>query len=359
MTYKNIQDLKDFIQLTSSEEAELDKILIEYPMRIPQYYLDLIDFNDPMDPIRLMSIPSVFETDSEGSFDTSGEQHNTKLPGLQHKYAETVMILSTNKCAMYCRHCFRKRLVGTPSDEVAAHLPEIAEYISSHSEISNVLISGGDSLMNSTDLIRRYLELLTPIEHLDFIRFGSRIPVVFPERITNDSALLDLFEEFSAKKQLVVVTQFNHPRELTPQSKQAVRLLQERGIMVRNQAVLMRDINSDPEILSELLKGLTACGITPYYIFQCRPVVGVKNRFQVPILEGMRIVEKAKAKQNGFGKGFKYCMSHVSGKIELLGQLNGEAIMKYHEFKDPKDAGAIFSTKLDENQCWLPDDFQI
>lgn len=359
MTYTTMQELRELLSLSPADEAELERILADYPMRIPEYYLKLIDFSDPKDPIRLMSIPALHETDTDGSFDTSGEQSNTKLPGLQHKYRETAMILSTNQCAMYCRHCFRKRLVGIPSEEVAAHLPEIADYIRNHEEITNVLISGGDALMNSTALIRRYLELLCPIEHLDFIRFGSRVPVVFPERITGDPALLDLFEEFSEQKQLVVVTQFNHPRELTAEARAGLRLLAQRGVVLRNQTVLMRDINADPEILAELLSGLTSMGVLPYYVFQCRPVVGVKNRFQVPIRDGIRIVEAAKAKQNGFGKGFKYCMSHVTGKIELLGELDGQVVMKYHEAKDPALYGKLFSMKLDKDLCWLPDELKI
>ncbi len=359
MTYTKIQDLREFLSLSPADEAELERILTDYPMRIPEYYLKLIDFSNEKDPVRLMSIPALHETDTDGSFDTSGEQSNTKLPGLQHKYRESVMILSTNQCAMYCRHCFRKRLVGLPSEEVAAHLPEIAEYVRLHPEISNVLISGGDSLMNSTPLIRRYLELFTDIEHLDFIRFGSRVPVVYPQRISEDPALLDLFSEFGKRKQLVVVTQFNHPNEFTPEARRTLRLLAERGVVLRNQTVLMRDINADPDTLSALLRGLTAMGVLPYYIFQCRPVVGVKNRFQVPIRNGIRIVEEAKSRQNGFGKSFKYCMSHVTGKIELLGETDGRVYMKYHEAKDTSLYGRLFSMTLPQDLCWLPDKLDI
>ena len=359
MTYTTINQMRQHISMSLAEENELSAILTEYPMRIPDYYLNLIDFSDEKDPIRLMSVPSQLETDLDGSFDTSGEQNNTVLPGLQHKYKETAMILSTNKCAMYCRHCFRKRLVGLPSEEVAAHLPEIAEYIRRHVEISNVLISGGDALMNTTEIIHRYLELLTPIEHLDFIRFGSRIPVVFPSRITEDNQLLDLFSEYTKRKQLIVVTQFNHPRELTDEAKRSLDLLRQRGVILRNQAVLMRDVNSSSKVLGELLRNLTAFGVMPYYVFQCRPVIGVKNRFQVPIREAYRIVQEAKTMQNGFGKSFRYCMSHISGKIEVLGELpNGEMLFKYHEAKYPSDYGKPFSMNISDDCRWLPDDFR-
>ena len=359
MTYTTIRELHDFLHLAPQDEAALEKLLDEYPMRIPEYYLDLIDFSDPNDPIRMMSVPSLDETDRDGSFDTSGEQSNTRLPGMQHKYSETVMILSTNQCAMYCRHCFRKRLVGLGSEEIAAYLDEIAAYVREHTEITNVLISGGDSLMNPTPLIRRYLELFTAIDHLDFIRFGSRIPVVLPERISGDAGLLGVFEEFGRKKHICLVSQFNHPRELTPQAVKALGQLRGRGITLRNQTVLLRGVNDDPHVMAELMRKLTATSVSPYYVFQCRPVTGVKNRFQVPIRDGIKIVEGAKAMQNGFGKSFKYCMSHVTGKIELLGDMNGEVVMKYHEAKNRADLGKVFSLKLDGAQCWLPDDFHL
>lgn len=360
MIYTAMHELREFFPMSPAEESGLSAIIRDYPMRIPDYYLDLIDFTDEKDPIRLMSVPSFFENDTDGSLDTSGEQTNTILPGLQHKYRQTAMILSTNKCAMYCRHCFRKRLVGLPSEEVAAHLPEIADYISAHREITNVLISGGDALMNSTALIRRYLELLTPIDHLDFIRFGSRIPVVFPARITEDSELLRLFADYSKHKQLIVVTQFNHPRELTDEAKCALDSLRRCGVILRNQTVLMRDINSDPEVLGALLRQLTAFGVMPYYVFQCRPVLGVKNRFQIPLREAYQIVQAAKAMQNGFGKCFRFCMSHMSGKIEVLGELpNGEMLFKYHEAKYLSDYGKPFALNISDDCRWLPDDFRL
>ena len=213
--------------------------------------------------------------------------------------------------------------------------------------------------MNPTPLIRRYLELFTAIDHLDFIRFGSRIPVVLPERISGDAELLGVFEEFGRKKHICLVSQFNHPRELTPQAVKALGQLRGRGITLRNQTVLLRGVNDDPHVMAELMRKLTAASVSPYYVFQCRPVTGVKNRFQVPIRDGIKIVEGAKAMQNGFGKSFKYCMSHVTGKIELLGEMNGEVVMKYHEAKNRADLGKVFSLRLDDAQCWLPDDFHL
>ena len=134
-----------------------------------------------------------------------------------------------------------------------------------------------------------------------------------------DQELLDCLEQYSAKKQLFVITQFNHPRELTLEAKKAIDALLKRRIVVRNQTVLLKGVNDDPQVLGELFSKLTRFGVTPYYIFQCRPALGVKNQFQVPLRRGYEIVEAAKQMQNGQGKSVRYCLSHVTGKIEILG----------------------------------------
>lgn len=349
------EELRKYMRLTAQEEDHLSRILDRFPMTATEYYLSLIDWDNPEeDPVFKMSIPSIRETDLSGDFDTSGEAENTVLPGLQHKYGQTALILSTHRCAMYCRHCFRKRLVGISDDETAGNMDEMAVYVSSHSEISNVLISGGDSFLNSNQVIRRYLELFSRIGHLDLIRFGTRIPVVLPMRIYDDPELLEILAAYTRIKQIYVVTQFNHPKELTPESIKSVRCLIDAGVIVRNQTVLLKGINDDARTLGELLKMLTRQGVIPYYIFQCRPVSGVMNQFQVPLMRGCRIVEEAKNMQNGQGKGIRYAMSHVTGKIEILGSSpDGRMLFKYHQAKEEKDQGRIFAEALTLDQAWL------
>lgn len=356
MFYKNAEDISSSLGLSDKEVKDMDALLDNYPMLIPDYYFSLIDFDDPEDPIRKMSIPSTYEFDRDGSFDTSGESDNTILPGMQHKYRQTALILSTNRCAMYCRHCFRKRLVGLTTEEVVDHLGEIVDYIKEHDEISNALISGGDSFINSNTVIEKYLQGLTAIPHLDFIRFGTRTPVVQPSRISKDQELQEILKKYSQKKHLIVVTQFNHPREITKEAIEAINALHDANVTVRNQTVLLGGINDNPKVLGELLRLLTSIGVFPYYVFQCRPVTGVKNNFQVPIKRGVEIVEAAKAMQNGLGKAFRYCLSHPTGKIEILGIMpNGELAFKYHETKDMKDNGRIFTMDLDDEDGWIYD----
>lgn len=346
--------LAPLLHLTQEEERQMAAILEHYPMSITPYYLSLIDFSDPDDPIRRMCIPSISETDLGGTFDTSGEKDNTVMEGMQHKYSQTALILSTNRCAMYCRHCFRKRLVGLSDEEIAQRHEEMFQYIRAHKSISNALVSGGDAFLNSNRVLEKYLSNLTEIDHLDLIRFGTRTPVVLPQRISEDPELLELLQKYGRKKQLYVVTQFNHPREMTEEAAKAVRLLMERGVCVKNQTVLLRGVNDRPETLAALLRGLSSWGVSPYYVFQCRPVTGVQNQFQVPLMRGLQVVQEAKKLQNGQGKCFRYAMSHVTGKIEILGLMeNGEMLFQYHQAKDEKNAGRIFTKRLAEDQCWL------
>lgn len=351
---RTLDDLLKVIPYDEGEQALIADILERSPMAVPQYYMSLIDFDDEDDPIRKLALPSLKEADLSGSLDTSGEADNTVVNGLQHKYRETVMMLSTNECAMYCRHCFRKRLVGLPDDGIARDLDSVRDYVASHPEITNVLVSGGDALLNSNARIEGILDRLTSIPHLDFIRIATRVPVTLPSRITTDDELLTILAKCRERKQLYMVTQFDHPREITPEATAAVRAVLGLGIPVRNQTVLLKGVNDDPKVLGELLQKLSSVGAEPYYVFQCRPVTGVKNQFQVPLREGVRIVEGAKALQNGVAKSFRYCMSHVTGKIEILGSLpNGEMVFKYHEAKDRSNLGKLFTREVADDQAWF------
>jgi lysine 2,3-aminomutase len=337
------------------ETEKLKQVIQIHPMRISLYYLSLINWSDPHDPIKKIAVPSFEEQNLEGVYDTSGEAENTKMPGLQHKYSETALILATNRCATYCRHCFRKRLVGLPSEEILKRFEDAADYIAKHEEINNVLISGGDPLVLKNAIIERFLEVLTRIDHLRFIRFGSRVPVTLPRRLS-DPKILAIFKKYSkSDKRLYVVTHFNHPREITPQSIKAVSNLIKSGVLLSNQTVLLRGVNDDPETLASLMNNLVSIGVTPYYVFQCRPVKRVKHHFQVPICEGVQIVEKAKANCNGHSKRFKYVMSHKTGKIEILGIMNGDVYFKYHEAKDRQNLGVMFKRRVDKTAGWLDD----
>ena len=351
-----VEDLEEKLMLhfTKEEKEKLNEIIDTYPMSVSRFYLSLIEIKDENDPIRRMCIPSVQETDMNGSLDTSGESDNTVVTGLQHKYKQTALILSTNQCAMYCRHCFRRRLVGLSSAEIIRHMDEIVAYIKNQKEISNVLISGGDSFLNTNTTIKKYLEKLSAVEHLDFIRFGTRVPVTFPMRIYGDNELLKILKEYNKRKKIYIVTHYNHPNELTESSRRAIDALTDCGVIIKNQTVLLKGVNDDSKILADLINKMTGWGIIPYYIFQCRPVSGVKNQFQLPLIKGYKIVEEAKARLNGQGKCFRYVLSNRNGKIEILGILKDNTMVyKYHESKEEVNYGKIFMKAIGNDQCWI------
>ncbi|RME31794.1 KamA family radical SAM protein [Candidatus Woesearchaeota archaeon] len=350
------EELSSYLNLSPGEQRGIEEVVKLHPMRIPRYYLNLIDPKDPYDPIRKLIVPSIAELSTEGEYDTSGEQENTKGPGLQHKYAQTALVLATNQCAAYCRHCFRKRLVGLPNREILNRFDDAARYIEQHHEITNVLISGGDPFVLRTEVIRGFLSRLDTIPHLQFIRFGTRTPATFPQRITRDSSLTTLLKEYSRPdRRLYVITHFNHPRELTQEAREAAARIQDAGVLMYNQAVLLRGVNDSSVVLSDLLNKLVGSGITPYYVFQCRPVKRVKEQFQVPFSEGIPIIEGARARCSGPSKGFTFAMSHRLGKIQILGLRDDEIFFKFHEAKHPVDAGRFFSRRLLKGAGWLDD----
>jgi len=250
-------------------------------------------------------------------------------------------------------------MVGYTGDEINRRMDESVDYIDQHKEINNVLLSGGDSMCMNNGQIEAYLEKLTEIEHLSFIRFGSRSPVVFPERIYDDQELLDILKKYNEKKRIIFVTQFNHPKELTAEAKKGVKALQDIGISVNNQAVVLKGINNDAKIMADLLNGLTAMGVDPYYVFQCRPVKAVKSGFQQPLIDTYRLMEEARPYLNGVSKRCRLIMSHVRGKIEIMAATDEEMIFKFHQAKADEDSEKVFIRKIDPNGRWLDNDLNF
>jgi KamA family protein len=352
----SVDELAELVDMTGSEKRKLEKVVDRHPMSITRYYASLIDWNDPDDPLRRMMVPSEGELDRSGIYDQSGEQQNTKLPGLQHKYTRTALILSTNRCTSYCRYCFRKRLVGLPTEETVSRLGDAVKYIMAHPEINNILVSGGDPLCLSTKTLKKFIEKLAAIDHLDFIRLGTKVPVTMPRRISEDRELYEILKETSMRrKRLFVSTQFNHPRELTPSARRAVNTLHRAGVVTNNQTVLMKGVNDDPEILASLQRGLTGMGVIPYYVFQCRPVKRVKKLFQVPMARGFEIVEKARSMLDGYSKRYRYVMSHLEGKIAIAGMDDEYFYFRFHQARNPKNDGKFFKKRFDPEATWLDD----
>lgn len=351
---KYITDINKIPMLPEDERAKLKKITEKFVFRVNDYYLKLIDWNDPDDPIRKLVIPNEGELLEYGRWDASDEDTNYVVPGCQHKYRTTALLLVSEVCGAYCRYCFRKRLFRNDVKEAVMDVEPGLNYISQHPEINNVLLTGGDSLILATPKLRAILQRLREIEHVSIIRLGSKIPVFNPMRIYEDEELLRTIREFSTvEKRIYVMAHVNHPRELTPEAKRGFEALHDAGAIVVNQTPILKGINDDPDVLAELLDKLSWAGVTPYYFFVNRPVAG-NREFVLPLKEVYRIVEQAKAKTSGLGKRVRLSMSHTSGKIEILAIENGKAYLKYHQSREDR-YGQFMVLDCPDDASWFDD----
>ncbi|MFV0349552.1 MAG: KamA family radical SAM protein [Halodesulfovibrio sp.] len=354
-----IDQLKAHAVFSAEDEEELRKVVEVHPINIPRYYLGLINRDDPQDPIRRMCFPSTEELVVAGSMgatttDPYGDDKHDKGNGVLHKYDYTALVVATEFCAMYCRHCFRRRIVGRRSDQVLKDFSGALQYIAEHPEITNVILSGGDPLMLPTPVLRRMLMSLAEIEHLDFVRIGSRVPVTFPVRLF-ENELIELLQEFNERKPLYVATHFNHVREITPTSAGAIRRIRQCGATINNQAVLLRGVNDTAPDLVDLMNGLLGIGVNPYYLYQCMPVSRVRHHFQIPLKQGIEIVDRARADLNGYGTRFKYIIGHDVGKLEICGMIDGKIVLKQIHARSGHDeqASRLIMQELDDEAGWV------
>lgn len=351
---KYITDIAKVSELSEQERRELKPITDKFVFRVNDYYLKLIDWNDPEDPIRKLVIPNTGELKEYGRWDASDEAVNYAVPGCQHKYRTTALLIVSEVCGSYCRYCFRKRLFRNDVKEAMSDVTPGIEYIAQHPEINNVLLTGGDSLILATKKLRSILEQLRAIEHVKIIRLGSKIPVFNPMRIYEDPELLDLIREFSTVDQRIyVMAHINHPREITPEAKRGFQALHDAGAIVVNQTPILKGINDDAAVLGELLDRLSWAGVTPYYFFINRPVAGNAD-FVIPLKRAYQLVEEAKARTSGLGKRVRLSMSHSSGKIEILAIEDGQAYLKYHQSRD-NEYGKFMILPCPDEAAWFDD----
>ncbi len=347
--------LEQIEQLSEQERTELKKVTDRFSFRGNDYYLSLIDWDDPNDPIRTIIIPHLQELEEWGKLDPSDEHSYTVMPGVEHKYNSTVVFLVSNVCDGICRYCFRKRVFIEPQEACLRDVPAAIGYVKEHREINNVLLTGGDPLVLTTSKLENIIRQLRQIEHVEIIRIGTKIPAFNPYRIINDPSLLEMIENYSTeRKKIYVMTHFVHSKELTDVAVQSVHLLQKAGAMIANQTPLVRGLNDDPTVMGELLNKLSYIGATPYYIFQCRPALGNKA-YTVPIEEGYEIVEQAKSMASGLAKRVRYAMSHATGKIEILGKTKEFVYFRYHRAADDNNSGRFMVFKSNPDACWLDD----
>ena len=331
---KYITDIDKLHMIPEQERETLKPITDKFVFRVNDYYLGLIDWDDPHDPIRKLVIPNTGELAEYGRWDASDEDTNYVVPGCQHKYGTTALLIVSEVCGAYCRYCFRKRLFRNDVKEAMSDVSQGIEYIAKHPEINNVLLTGGDSLILHASKLNGILEQLRSIEHVKIIRLGSKIPVFNPMRIYEDEQLLDVIRTHSSvDKRIYVMAHINHPREITEQARRGFQALHDAGAIIVNQTPVLKGINDDPRVLGEQLDRLSWAGVTPYYFFVNRPVAG-NREFVLPLERVYQIVEQAKAHTSGLGKRVRLSMSHTSGKIEILAIERGKAYLKYHQSRD-------------------------
>jgi lysine 2,3-aminomutase len=293
---RDVKTLEKVLDLNSNEKEELNKCLEKFRMAITPYYASLMDKSYRRCPIRLQGVPQIKELikDESDLEDPLHEDVDSPAPGLTHRYPDRVLFLITNICSMYCRHCTRRRLVGFNDKHLSGDAMEQAlEYIRDHKEIRDVLISGGDPFVLTNDHLESGLKKLRAIKHVEIIRIGSRMPVVLPQRITPD--LVKMLKKYHP---IYVNTHFNHPKEITPESKNACAMLANAGIPLGNQSVLLRDVNDCPSIFKKLVQQLLSIRVKPYYIYQCDLSKGISH-FRTSIAKGIEIIENLRGHTTG------------------------------------------------------------
>ena len=350
---KYVRDVTKLDSIPPDEQARLAKVAERYVFRANDYYLGLINWDDPLDPIKQLIIPRDEELTEWGKLDASNEQANTVARGVQHKYPRTVLLLCNEVCGAYCRYCFRKRLFMDENDEVTNDVSAGIDYIRTHPEVTNVLLTGGDPLLMSTRRLVDIFDRLRAIPHVRIIRIGSKMPAFDPWRALTDDTLLEAFRKYSTPNQRIyLMAHFDHPRELTDVAIEGIDAFIKSGVICVNQCPLIKGVNDDPDVLSEMYQKLSWIGCPPYYLFQGRPTAG-NEPYEVPIVRGWRIFHDALRKGSGLALRAKFVMSHATGKIEIVAVDESYIYLRYHRAKNLSNRGRFMVYKRDDEAYWL------
>lgn len=283
----DVETLSKILELSEIEKSNINEVADQFRWAISPYYLSLIDPKDKYDPIKLMSIPMKVELDDdENDLDPMNEKYTNPAGCITRRYPDRLIINVTNECAMYCRHCQRRRNIGqTDSHNSKAMIQESIDYIRENEEIRDVLVTGGDALTLKDDMLEWILKELKAIDHVDYVRIGSRSLVTMPQRITDE--LCGMLKKYHP---IYINTHFNHPMEITEESKKACEKLANAGIPLGNQAVLLNGINNDKFVMKALNHELLKIRVKPYYIFQSKHVKGTRH-FNTSVDAGLEIME--------------------------------------------------------------------
>lgn len=313
-SFKSFGDLRRVLNL-SKEELGFEEQALNLPVRITPYYASLIDPDNPMQPMRRTMVPVVDElTLSKGEeSDPLGEEGDSPVPLIVHRYPDRALFLVTDFCSAYCRYCTRSHMVSKKKQAGSKLIDDAIAYIAAHPEIRDVIISGGDPLTQSDDRIEYILSKLRAIPHLEIIRIGTKIPAVLPMRITE--RLVNILKKYHP---LLMSLHFTHPDEMTPEAVEACTRLADAGIPLGSQTVLLKGINDTVEVYKKLTHELLKARVKPYYLYQCDPIPGSAH-FRTKVETGLELIRNLR----GFTSG--YAIPHYvidapkgGGKIPLL-----------------------------------------
>lgn len=294
---ETIDDLKKYINLTLMEIDGIKDCLTTLRMAITPYYLTLIDPENAKDPVRKQAIPTDLElyrspADLE---DPLHEDGDSPVPGLTHRYPDRALLLVTDQCSMYCRHCTRRRFAGQKDNAMpTGHIDKAIEYIAANPQIRDIVISGGDPLLLSDNKLEGIIQRIRAIPHVEIIRIGTRTPVVLPQRITPE--LCDMLKKYHP---IWLNTHYNHPREITADAARACELISYAGIPIGNQSVLLAGVNDCVHVMKKLVHELVKIRVRPYYIYQCDLSYGLSH-FRTPVAKGIEIIEALRGHTSGF-----------------------------------------------------------
>jgi len=322
-----------------------------FEFRISPAMVDLI--REPGDPIWLQYVPTLQELEIEdGIVDSLAEDAHSPVPNITHRYPDRALFLVSPVCAAYCRFCTRRRKVGDPEKIPMAQLESAFQYLTQHTEIRDVIMSGGDPLLLSDRRLNEICARLRAIPHIEIIRIGSRVPCHLPERITPElCAILKQYHPF------YINTHFNHPDELTPAAVQALGMLADAGIPLGCQTVLLKGVNDDPAVMKRLMQKLLVARVRPYYIYQCDQVAGAEH-FRTTIQTGLEIVRALRGWTSGLAvPHYVIDAPGGGGKIPLLPEyveaMDEDSVTlrnyagKTYVYRQPREAGAAMPIPLE------------
>ena len=322
---QTLEVLKQFLLFSEQELFEIESVAKKFRFSISPYYLSLIQNENPLQNIGRMSIPISAELNSDGIMDPSAEEESNPVGGIVRRYPNRAIINVTNCCASFCRHCQRKRNIGSCDSIISSKdLADSLTYIRNNTEINDVLITGGDALTLDDDILDNLLSKLRSIPHVDIIRLGSRMPVNLPQRITPE--LVSILKKHAP---IYLNTQFNHPLEITHESINACTLLADAGIILGNQMVLLKGINNDKYIVQLLNRQLIKLRVRPYYIFRAKDVKGTMH-FQTPIKDGIEILSHLCGNTSGLAIP-RYIISAPNGLGKI--SISQDTLFKEHDGK--------------------------